>query len=162
MLACMIADPKTVTIAELDAWTETIGYYALADVFVQQVAGKSPHRDELMARWIESPREYVAQAGWDLLGQIAMNDKTKPESYFVPYLERIEREIHTERNRVRYAMNNALIAIGIRSDKLRATATATARRVGKVVVDHGETGCKTPNAEAYIAKAAEHKSRKRG
>ena len=52
MLACMIADPRTMPQDALDAWVESIGYYALADVFVQQVAGKSPHREALMMRWM--------------------------------------------------------------------------------------------------------------
>jgi 3-methyladenine DNA glycosylase AlkD len=158
----MISDPTTMSQDSPDAWVESIGYYGLADVIVQQVAGNSPHRDALMARWIESPREYVAQAGWDLLGQIAMNDTVKSDTFFVPYIERIERDIHSERNRVRHAMNGALVGIAMRSEELRVHAVAASRRIGKVVVDHGETGCKTPNAEEYIAKALEYKARKRG
>ena len=157
MLACMAADAKTLTADVLQAWAESIRYYGLAVVFVQQLAGKSPHRRELMLRWMEAPGEYVAQAGWDLLAQMAMNDKTAPEDFFIPYVERIEREIHSERNRVRYSMNGALIAIGMRSDALRERAIAAARRIGTVVVDHGETGCKTPEAVAYIRKARARK-----
>ena len=36
---------------------------------------------------------------------------------------------------------------------LEKKATAAARRIGKVEVDHGETGCNTPDAIAYIRKA---------
>ena len=90
-----------------------------------------------------------------------MTDKAKPDTFFTPYIERIEREIQGERNRVRHAMNGALIAIGLRSEALRARAVAASRRIGTVVVDHGETGCKTPNAEDYIARALAHKARKR-
>ena len=50
-------------------------------------------------------------------------------------------------------MNGALIAIGLRSPALRKKAVAAARRIGKVDVDHGETGCKTPDADSYIEKA---------
>jgi 3-methyladenine DNA glycosylase AlkD len=160
MLACMVADAKMLSADTLQAWVESIGYSGLALVFAQQLAGKSPHRKELMLRWIEAPGEYVAQAGWDLLAQMAMNDKATPDEFFMPYVERIEREIHTERNRVRYAMNSALIAIGTRSEVLRGPAVAAARRIGTVVVDHGETGCKTPAAEDYIQKTFEYKARR--
>ena len=36
-------------------------------------------------------------------------------------------------------MNRALITIGGRSAALRKAATAAAKRIGKVVVDHGDT-----------------------
>ena len=49
-----------------------------------------------------------------------------------------------------------LIAIGSRNKSLEKKPIATARRIGKVDVDYGETGCKTPDAEAYIAKARAH------
>ena len=47
-------------------------------------------------------------------------------------------------------MNAALIAIGIRGGNLTTKAKAAARKIGPVVVDHGETNCKTPDAIDYI------------
>ena len=73
------------------------------------------------------------------------------------YLDRIEREIHEAQNLTRDAMNSSLIAIGIRSAALRKSAVAAARRIGPVVVDHGETGCKTPEPIAYIGRAWDRK-----
>jgi hypothetical protein len=55
-------------------------------------------------------------------------------------------------------MNNALIAIGVYKVALTAGAKATAKRIGKVKVDHGETLCTTPDAIAYIDKALKRKS----
>ena len=49
-------------------------------------------------------------------------------------------------------MNMALISIGGSREALREKAIAASRRIGKVEVDHGETGCKTPVAEPYINK----------
>ncbi|HEY9420470.1 MAG TPA: DNA alkylation repair protein, partial [Thermoanaerobaculia bacterium] len=74
-------------------------------------------------------------------------------------LARIERDIHSERNRVRYEMNNLVIAIGGRNPDLQEKAIAAASRIGKVEVDHGETGCKTPEAVSYIRKMAERKKK---
>ena len=34
-----------------------------------------------------------------------------------------------------------------------SNSIAASRRIGKVMVDHGETDCKTPDAEPYILKA---------
>ena len=36
---------------------------------------------------------------------------------------------------------------------------AAARRIGKVMVDHGDTSCKTPDAESYIIKCVEHRAK---
>ncbi|MEZ4764116.1 MAG: hypothetical protein R3C26_13335 [Calditrichia bacterium] len=35
--------------------------------------------------------------GFQLLYQIAKNDKKLPDDYFLPYIERIERELQTEK-----------------------------------------------------------------
>ena len=155
----MVANPKTVPPETLQSWVQSISYYALADVFVQQLVSKCPHRDALMLRWLEAPGEYVAQAGWDLVAS-KTTDKSVRDEFFKPYLQRIEREIQAERNRVRHAMDGALIAIGMRSENLRVQAVAATRRIGPVIVDHGETGCKTPSAEQYIAKAEGYRRRK--
>jgi hypothetical protein len=40
---------------------------------------------------------------------------------------------------------------------LREKALLTAKNVGKVHIDHGETGCKTPDAAQYILKTAARK-----
>ena len=75
------------------------------------------------------------------------------------YIEVIERSIHNAKNRVRYSMNNAVIAIGLRP-KLQRKVIAAAKRIGKVEVDHGQTSCKTPDAASYIAKTVEYRKKK--
>jgi hypothetical protein len=59
------------------------------------------------------------------------------------------------------AMNGALIAIGMRGPGLEKTAIAAAKRIGKVDVDHGETGCKTPDAAEYIRRAVARRKKKK-
>ena len=58
------------------------------------------------------------------------------------------------------AMNGALIGIGLRSAGREKKAVAVARRIGVVEVDHGETGCKTPDAAGYIAKTKAHRAKR--
>lgn len=60
--------------------------------------------------------------------------------------------MHQRKNRVRFAMNSALIAIGGRNPQLEERAMAIAQVIGKVIVDHGETNCKTPDAATAIEK----------
>ena len=72
-------------------------------------------------------------------------------------LATIEKEIHRSPNWARYAMNGALISIGVYKPTLRKKAIEAAKRIGKVEVDHGETYCKTPDAVPYIEKASKRK-----
>jgi len=57
-------------------------------------------------------------------------------------------------------MNNALIAIGGSIKSLREPALKVAKAVGKVEVDHGKTGCKTPDAARYIEKMVDRASKR--
>ena len=158
MLAGMIADPKRLDAATLDGWAKGLRNYVETDA-LGDLAAKSPHARETMARWMASDEEWTAAAGWRLLAQVAMNEDGLPDEYFERFLSTIERDIHESPNRVRHAMNDALIAIGVRNPALREKALAAATRIGKVEVDHGETGCKTPDAIAYIQKVLERKKK---
>ena len=62
--------------------------------------------------------------------------------------------------RVRHEMNGALIAIALRDGNLRRQATATARRIGPLDVDHGQTSCTTPDAVEYIERTRAHRARR--
>lgn len=156
ILAAMIADPAKMTERILDGWIGTVRYYVLADA-VASLAIRAKFARRLAERWVREPEEFVAQAGWSMVARLAIQDKTVPEAYFAKFLPRIGRTIHKVENRARYAMNNALIAIGARSDALERQATAVAKTVGPVEVDHGDTGCKTPDAVSYIKKARAHR-----
>jgi 3-methyladenine DNA glycosylase AlkD len=152
LLACMIVEPSLMTDADLDPWLSDIDYYVLADEF-SKVAARVPGVRDRMERWTASERDWTGQAGFDLLAQLAMDDPSLDDAFFLGWLGRIEREIHARPNRTRHAMNGAVLAIGLRDDPLRVAATEVARRMGPVIVDHGETGCVTPDAVQYIERA---------
>jgi 3-methyladenine DNA glycosylase AlkD len=161
ILGTMVADPKRMDGGALDRWAGRLRSRTETDAFAG-VAAASPGAREALERWIESAgsdTEWIACAGWNVLGRLAMDDSSLPDEYFERYLNRIEKDIHAEKNWVRHAMNNTLIAIGIRNPALEKKAVAAAGRIGKVKVDHGETGCKTPDAVPYIKKALERKKK---
>ena len=120
---------------------------------MREVVSNSTHARSRLEKWVNLSHEWVGRAGWVLMANMAMvteNDLTNAE--LRAYLKRIESEIHSALNLTRDAMNSALISIGIRNHALRKAASAAAKRIGKVEVDHGETGCKTPDALGYIDK----------
>ncbi|MEZ5404227.1 MAG: DNA alkylation repair protein [Bryobacteraceae bacterium] len=151
-LALMVADPDAASEAEIDAWMADTCYYVLAGALAGYVH-KTRFAQKKRKQWTGAKEEFTRQAGWDLVAHAAMQDDSLDDAYFERQLETIEKKIgRTPPNRVRHAMNSALIAIGVRNPRLRKLAEAAAGRIGKVEVDHGETGCKTPDAVSYIAR----------
>lgn len=160
VLATMIADPQQTDAATLDAWVVEGSNRALAGG-LGKFAATTPHAEALAAKWLADPREFVATTGWDTVAELALSSDL-PDTKFAALLEAIERNLQRSPNLVRYAMNNALIAIGCRNAQLEKLAVAAAKRIGKVEVDHGDTSCQTPDAAAYIAKTWAHRAKKAG
>lgn len=158
MLAAMVADPDEIRSSTLDEWARELDCYPLADAF-SGLAGRTRFVDSKIARWTRSRDEFIGQAGWNLLARKALKDESAPAAFFEPYLQAIERGIGKAKNRTRYAMNNALIAIGLKNAGLERKAIAAARRLGPVEVDHGQTSCKTPDAIDYIRRTNAHRKK---
>lgn len=160
ILATMIADPNRADSSLLDSWVGDLRDYVVAGALSTYIS-KTAFVREKMEQWTQSEGEWIAAVGWNLLGFLALNDQTLPDEYFEKYLAVIERDIHSSKNRVRHAMNNAVIQIGVRNDAIEGKAVATAKQIGKVEVDHGETNCETPDAAAYIKKTRERQAREK-
>jgi hypothetical protein len=156
----MVADPAQADAKLLDAWIKDIDNYVLADAF-SGLASQSPLALERMATWTASKKEWVGSVGWNVLARRTQADGGLTDGECERYLGVIEQRIHKAKNRARYAMNNALIAIGVRNERLELQALGVAARVGVVRVDHGETGCKTPDAASYIRRTSEYHRRKK-
>jgi 3-methyladenine DNA glycosylase AlkD len=158
VLAAMIADPAKVRASVLERWKDDLDSYVLADAF-SSFAARTAHAKDKMKAWVGSRKEFVAAAGWNLVSYLSAA-RALTENELERQVPVIEKTIHKSANRVRYAMNNALISIGVLGGKLQDRAVAAARRIGPVEVDHGETGCQTPDAEAYNAKTLAYRKKK--
>jgi 3-methyladenine DNA glycosylase AlkD len=158
-LATMIADPEKVDEATAEAWLKGLDYYLLVDLLVGSVVSKTPYSKKKMEEWTQSDDEWIGQGGWHLLSHMAMKDESLTDDYLLSYIDLIEERIHSAKNRPLHSMNGALISIGIRNDNLEKRAVEAAERIGKVVVDHGQTSCKTPDAVAYIEKTKKHRKK---
>ena len=159
ILATMIADPKDMRSKEIDTWAKSLSNYLITDA-LSGLVSKTPLAQEKAASWTKSKDEWIGSAGWQIVSGLALRDASLPDSFFQPYLETIEADVHKRKNRVRHAMNGALIGIGSRNSKLEKLALPVAAKIGKVEVDHGDTGCKTPDAASYIRKTVAHKEAK--
>lgn len=154
ILALLIADPNALTEAEVDTWINDANNYGLTGA-IGALISDSPLAQQIADTWTTSEEEWRGSVGWIALNGLTRSQKDLPDSYFEAALTSIERDIHSRPNRIRYSMNNAVIAIGLRNETLREKALAAAARIGKVEVDHGDTSCKTPDAVSYIRKSVE-------
>lgn len=157
ILALLIADPARMSRADADALVKD-GPVRFLGGYLSDLLARGPSADATMRAWMKSKEECQREIGYGILG-VRLRDH--PESISdedaKKILATIEKEIHRSPNWVRYAMNGALISIGVYKPALRKEAIEVAGRVGKVEVDHGETNCKTPDAVSYIEKASKRR-----
>jgi 3-methyladenine DNA glycosylase AlkD len=152
-LALKVADPEKLTKTLANQWIKQISYRVLAGELAELVS-KTSFASEKMEQWTRSPKEFYRYCGYSIICVLLKENKIITKKC-VQYISTIEKEIHKSPNLARYAMNMALCAIGIYS--LDKEAINASKKIGKVNVDHGETGCKTPDAETYIKKALARK-----
>ncbi|MEP6636064.1 MAG: DNA alkylation repair protein [Acidobacteriota bacterium] len=153
-LAGLIADDLKMTKRDLKHWVEKANCAAVSEYTVPWVAAGSMHGHELALEWIESDRESVASSGWATLsGLVAMRDDAELDLVELKrLLQRVQKTIHQQPNRVRSAMNGFVIAVGSYVKALTELALQTAAKIGPVSIDVGGTACKVPYAPDYIQK----------
>ena len=160
VLAMKIADPAAIKSADLDRWARE-NKMRMCKGYVAALAAESPLGPAKAREWFASTDPTLRASAWALSGFLANHDESTPDDWFVQRLAQIEKSIHSAPNAEREAMNMAVITIGGRNAALRKAATAAAKRIGKVEVDHGDTACETPDAAAYIEKMWAHSTAKK-
>ena len=159
VLATLVVGERGASEARLRAWSSTLDNAVIADLFARW-AWRAKAARALVTEWTASPDEWIARAGWMTRALHAIERDDIPEASFAKDLEVIEREIGRAENRVRDAMNMALIAIAIGRAALTDDAIAAARRIGTVEVDFGESGGALVPAEAAIREGVEQRERR--
>jgi len=156
-LAGLIADEKKISKDDLRRWVKGAYWYMIHDFTVAWVAAESPHGLELGLEWIDSPEETVASAGWATLScwlQLRP-DEELDRNLFKSLLERVQKNIHSAQNRVRYTMNGFIIALGAQIPEFTEHCIEVSEALGRIEVDMGGTSCKVPDAGEYIYKIQE-------
>lgn len=157
ILALLVADPEKLTRADAERLIKE-GPMRFVGCYLSGLLARSPIADETMRIWMKSPDEFTREMGYGILGVRLKDDPDSvSDAEATKVLATIEKQIHRSPNWARYAMNGALISIGVFKPTLRKQAIEAAQRIGKVEVDHGETTCKTPDAVPYIEKASKRK-----
>ena len=153
-LAGLIADESKMSKKDIQQWAEKSPSHGISEYTVAWVAAESDYGWELGMKWIDSPKETIASAGWNTLsGVIALKPDNELDIILIKkLLQRIVKEIHSAPNRVRYTMNGFVIGVGGYIKELTKEAIEVSKKIGDVYVDMGGTACKVPSAPDYIKK----------
>ncbi|MBE7494227.1 MAG: DNA alkylation repair protein [Verrucomicrobiaceae bacterium] len=154
-LAGLVADGSKMKRAELERWVKGATWHMISGCTVPWVAAEHPDAIEIALKWIDSPKEPIAVAGWATLSNVVTTtpDEKLPMKQIGMLLDHVVKTIHKSPNRVRYAMNNFVISCGTYVAPLADKAVAAAKKIGRVEVDMGQTDCQVPDAERYILKS---------
>lgn len=157
-LAGLMANKDTISKDTIQKWAEEAYWYYLNEYTVPWIAADSPYGQELAMKWIEDSNPQLQASGWSTLGSLLITDIPEewvPDTELVKRLmKRVEAEIHDMAPRVRFTMNNFIIAAGGSNPELTELAKATAKNIGKVTVEmpNPKIKCKVPDAVEYIEK----------
>jgi len=153
-LAGLVVDGRKMTAAQLQVWADSAAWNMISGTIVPWAAAEHPDGFALAQKWIDAKDENVAISGWRTLGALVtiLPDDQLPMKQFSALLDRVAKTLHASPDDVRSAMNGFMIAVGTYVAPLGDRAIATARKVGRVEVDVGDTECKIPDAETYIMK----------
>lgn len=156
--AGMIAHPIKMTEDDFEEWMQAAYCHGLSDYVVAITLSESSMAQAIADKWIKSDKELYVSAGWSCYASLLGH---KSDDHFnikkiQTYLKEIEQTIHLQPNRVRYAMNNFVIAVGISYVPLHQEALQVAKNIGSVSFNPGQTNCKIPLATSYIQKAIDN------
>lgn len=154
-LAGLVAAGAQMSEKELNRWAEgAANLQMISEYTVPWVAVENPSARKLATKWIKSKKEHVASAGWcTYAGLVATKtDQALDLAEIEGLLGTVMQEVHAAQNRVRYTMNGFVIAVGTYVKPLLKQAKATARQIGAVSVDVGDTACTVRLATAHIEK----------
>ena len=153
-LAGLVADGSQMSKKQLDDWAKDASWYMISEYTVPWVACDSKHARDLALKWMKSKKPDIASTGWATYSWLLSlrEDSELDLKEIKGLLKQVEKEIENAPGRVRYTMNGFVISAGSYVKPLLKESKATARKIGKIEVDMGETSCKVPLATEYIAK----------
>lgn len=173
IVASMVAEPKKVTVRQMESWVVGIDSWDICDQVCANLWDKTPFAWSRARAWTRRKEEFVRRAGFALIACLAWHDKQAADARFVAMLPLIRRGAVDERNFVRKAVSWALRAIGKRNPGLRREAlllakallrsdSPSARWVGASAWRDFERRQGAPGPKAVRPKAGRQSPSKRG
>jgi 3-methyladenine DNA glycosylase AlkD len=154
-LSQFVVDEKRVSIDDLEAVIECTNYYMLLDNVVATLMARNQDLvKEFLYEYLDSENDRKKQVGYSAYSMIlgSYEDDEIDYNHVKSTIEYVRNNIHESENRVRYSMNNFLIAAGAANKDITSLSKEAAKEIGKVKVFMGKTSCKVPDAFSYITK----------
>jgi hypothetical protein len=153
-LAGLVADGSKMRAEEINRWAGAAYGSGISGYTVPWVATENQEGFNLAMKWIDSPVEDVAVAGWSTLSSIVSfwPDETLDHGALKSLLDRAERDIRYSPGQVKTAMNGFIISTGCYVPLLMHDCIEIAGKIGTITVDSNGTACRIPSAADYILK----------
>lgn len=154
-LSQWMVEPEQFTKEEIESRIRLSNFYLLIENVIPNILVKNVSiGKQYVSSWIDHAEPRFRQAAYSLYGNLL---SLYPDTEFdredvLHRLHHIKNVIHQEENRVRYAMNQFVIAAGAYMESVYPEALSTANTIGQVKVSMGHTACKVPFAPAYLKK----------
>lgn len=129
ILASMIDDPAQVAVGQIDSWTNDFDSWDVCDQVCGNLFDRTPFAIEKALDFSAREEEFVKRAGFVLMAEYAIHNKTASDDVFLAFFPIIEREAWDDRNFVKKAVNWALRQIGKRNDTLMQAAMECANHI---------------------------------
>jgi len=124
----MIDDPKLVDERQMEGWVNEFDSWDICDQCCGNLFDKTKFTYRKAFEWSGKNPEFVKRAGFVMMAELAVHDKTAPDKEFLKFLSIIEKS-SDERNFVKKAVNWALRQIGKRNLSLNREAIIVATRM---------------------------------
>lgn len=150
IMATLIDEPKKVTREQVEKQVADINYWMMSHSYCGSLLCKTKFAKELSDEWRTDKDATKRRCAYLLLYHNKGN-KNSTDDYLEDILRTIEKDLPTEENFVKDAMNNALWAIGQLNAKLHKQALAIAQKIGKVEVDYGANSCEAVDVVKHLS-----------
>jgi 3-methyladenine DNA glycosylase AlkD len=125
MVAGLVADPETLSLATMRVWAGDIDSWDLGDLLADTFAA-SPHAERLIGEWSRAKHGFTKRCAFAMIARIAVHDRDRPDADFLAWFPTIRTGATDDRNEVRKAVSWALRQIGKRDPELYRAAIAEA------------------------------------
>ena len=128
MVAGLVADPETLSLATMRVWAGDIDSWDLGDLLADTFAA-SPHAERLIEQWSRAKHGFTKRCAFAMIARLAVHARDRPDDDFLAWFPPIRAGATDERNEVKKAVSWALRQIGKRDPVLYRATIAEAERM---------------------------------
>jgi 3-methyladenine DNA glycosylase AlkD len=151
LLACFVADPGLMGIAEMEAWARDFDGWEICDQAATGVFDRTPYAWTLAGDWARRDDVWFKRAGFSMMAGLAIHDKRAADRAFEGLLPIVAAGAFDARDPVRKAVSWALRGIGKRNAVLHTAAVACAEGI-RTMANKQAGGARGGSAEMRAAR----------